>query len=298
MAAVGSIESLLTLQLLDGIIDDGKRGSTKREMIGQGIGNFASGLTGGIGGCALIGQSLINAQSGGGVSRLSGMSMAIFLALGIVSFAPLLGQIPVVVLAGVMLLVCQSTFSWGPLRLFGKIPNLDAFIIVLVTFVTVHDDLAKAVVVGTVTSALGFAWKQSTSITATMSHTKLIPPSGPILPNVKSYNVKGPLFFGTSQIFSRLFNVKDDPGDVVIDFTESRVFDHSALEAINNIADRYGALGKRVYLRHLSSDCARLLAKVHTDGLPPYEVVESNRNDPVYGVAEKSEMYRDIPVHK
>lgn len=298
MAAVGSIESLLTLQLLDGIIDDGKRGSTKREMIGQGIGNFASGLTGGIGGCALIGQSLINAQSGGGISRLSGMSMAIFLALGIVSFAPLLGKIPVVALAGVMLLVCQSTFSWGPLRLFGKIPNLDAFIIVLVTFVTVHDDLAKAVVVGTVTSALGFAWKQSTSISATVSYTKLIPPSGPILPSVKSYNIKGPLFFGTSQIFSRLFNVKEDPGDVVIDFTESRVFDHSALEAINSIADRYGAFGKRVYLRHLSSDCATLLEKVHSNGLPPYEIVESNRNDPVYGVAEKSEIYHDIPVHQ
>ena len=158
MSAVGAIESLLTLQLLDGIIDDGTRGSTKREVIGQGIGNLASGLTGGIGGCALIGQSLINAQSGGGVSRISGMSMALFLALGIVSFAPLLGQIPVVALAGVMLLVCQSTFSWGSLRLFGKIPNLDLFIIALVTFVTVKDDLAKAVLIGTITSALGFAY--------------------------------------------------------------------------------------------------------------------------------------------
>lgn len=203
MAAVGSIESLLTLQLLDGIIDDGKRGSTKREMIGQGIGNLASGLTGGIGGCALIGQSLINAQSGGGVSRLSGVSMALFLALGIVSFAPLLGQIPVVALAGVMLLVCQSTFSWGSLRLFGKIPNLDAFIIALVTIVTVHDDLAKAVLVGTITSALGFAWKQSTGISATISQTKLSPPSGPVLPSVKSYNINGPLFFGSTQAFGK-----------------------------------------------------------------------------------------------
>jgi SulP family sulfate permease len=159
MAAVGSIESLLTLQLLDGIIEDGKRGSTKRELIGQGIGNLASGLAGGIDGCALIGQSIINAQSGGGVSQLSGMSMALFLALGIVSFAPLLGKIPVVALAGVMLLVCQSTFSWGSLRLLGKIPTLDAFIIALVTVVTVKDDLAKAVLVGTITSALGFACK-------------------------------------------------------------------------------------------------------------------------------------------
>ena len=156
MAAVGSIESLLTLQLLDGIIDDGTRGSTKREVIGQGIGNLASGLTGGIGGCALIGQSLISAQSGGGVSRLSGMSMAMFLALGIVSFAPLLGQIPVVALAGVMLLVCQSTFSWGSLRLFGKIPTIDALVILLVTAVTIKDDLAKAVFMGT--CILSYSW--------------------------------------------------------------------------------------------------------------------------------------------
>jgi len=298
MAAVGSIESLLTLQLLDGIIDDGKRGSTKREVIGQGIGNLASGLTGGIGGCALIGQSLINAQSGGGVSRLSGMSMAMFLALGIVACAPLLGQIPVVALAGVMLLVCQSTFSWGSLRLLGKVPNLDLFIISLVTFVTVKDDLAKAVLIGTITSALGFAWKQSTTISATISQTKLDPPSGPTLPNVKSYNINGPLFFGSTQAFSRIFSVKEDPDDIVIDFTGSRVFDHSALEAINNIADRYGALGKRVYLRHLSKDCARLLGNVHGGGLPPYEVVESNSNDPFYGVAEKPEFYNDVPVPK
>ena len=298
MAAVGTIESLLTLQLLDGIIDDGKRGSTKREVIAQGIGNMASGLTGGIGGCALIGQSLINAQSGGGVSRLSGMSMALFLALGIVSFAPLLGQIPVVALAGVMLLVCQSTFSWGSLRLFGKIPNLDAFIIALVTIITVKDDLAKAVLVGTITSALGFAWKQSTTISATISQTKLIPSSGPILPSVKSYNINGPLFFGSTQSFSRLFSVKEDPNDVVIDFTGSRVFDHSALEAINGIADRYGSMGKRVYLRHLSRDCASLLGKIHDGGLPPYEVVELSPNDPYYGVATRPEIYNDIPVPK
>ena len=178
MCAVGSIESLLTLQLLDGIIDDGERGSTKKEIIGQGIGNLAAGLTGGIGGCALIGQSIINAQSGGGVSRLSGMSMAIFLALGIVTFAPLLGQIPVVALAGVMLLISQSTFEWGSLRLVGKIPNIDLLTIALVSFVTVKDDLAKAVVYGTIMSALSFAYKQSTAISAAIGRTKLIPPSG------------------------------------------------------------------------------------------------------------------------
>eukprot|EP00986_Skeletonema_menzelii_P010313 scaffold5018_cov147-Skeletonema_menzelii.AAC.8 len=286
MAAVGSIESLLTLQLLDGIVDDGKRGSTKKEVIGQGIGNLASGLTGGIGGCALIGQSLISVQSGGGVSKLSGISMSIFLALGIVTFAPLLGQIPVASLAGVMLLVCQSTFSWGSLRLLGKIPNMDAFIIALVTYVTVKDDLAKAVMIGTITSALGFAWKQSTKISTVISQTKLNPPSGPTLPNVKTYNINGPLFFGSTQRFSQLFSVKEDPDDVVIDFTQSRVYDHSALEAINNLADRYGSIGKRVYLRRLSSDCANLLEKVHKGGLPPYEVIEVSPVDPVYDVAE------------
>jgi len=298
MAAVGSIESLLTLQLLDGIVDDGKRGSTKKEVIGQGIGNLASGLTGGIGGCALIGQSLINAQSGGGVSRLSGVSMAIFLALGIVSFAPLLGQIPVVALAGVMLLVCQSTFSWGSLRLLGKIPNIDLAIVALTTFITVKDDLAKAVFVGTITSALSFAYKQSTTISATISQTKLVPPTGPTLGAVKCYNINGPLFFGSTQSFSRLFQVKDDMDDIVIDFTNSRVYDHSALEAINTIADRYGALGKRVYLRHLSRDCAQLLDKVHANGLPPYEVVEASPNDPFYGIAEESELYESVPVPK
>ena len=149
-----------------------------------------------------------------------------------------------------------------------------------------------------ITSALGFAFKQSTAISATISQTKLSPPSGPTLHSVKSYNINGPLFFGSTQSFSRLFSVKEDPDDIVIDFTSSRVFDHSALEAINALADRYGALGKRVYLRHLSSDCGRLLGKVHTGGLPPYEVIETNPNDPVYGVAEKAKLYEDVPVPK
>ena len=279
MAAVGSIESLLTMQILDGIADDGKRGSTKREVMAQGLGNIASGLTGGIGGCALLGQSIINMQSGGGISRLSGMSMAIFLALGIVGAAPLLGSVPVATLVGVMLLVCQSTFSWSSLRVLNKIPKLDAFIIFLVSFVTVKDDLAKAVVVGTITSALGFAWKQSTSIIAT---TNIVPASVP----TKEYKLSGPLFFGSTLQFNSIFDVKSDPDDVIIDFTESRVYDHSALEAINSLADRYGVMGKRVYLRHLSNDCAQLLDNIHEGGLPPYEMIQADpQTDPVYGVA-------------
>ena len=284
MAAVGSIESLLTMQLLDGIADDGKRGSTSREVMAQGLGNVASGLTGGIGGCALLGQSIINMQSGGGISRLSGMGMALFLALGIVCAAPLLGAVPVASLVGVMLLVCQSTFSWSSLRIFNKIPKVDAFIIALVSFVTVKDDLAKAVVAGTIASALGFAWKQSTSITASAN---LVPGSNSDdLELYKEYKLSGPLFFGSTMQFSSLFDIKSDPGDIIIDFTNSRIYDHSALEAINSLSDRYGAVGKRVRLRHLSSDCAQLLGNIHEGGLPPYEIIQSDPStDPVYGVA-------------
>jgi len=260
------------------------------------LGNIASGLTGGIGGCALLGQSIINMQSGGGVSRLSGMSMALFLALGIVCAAPLLGAVPVAALVGVMLLVCQSTFSWSSLRVLNKVPKLDAFVIALVSFITVKDDLAKAVVVGTIASALGFAWKQSTCIKAT---SKLVPASvsvnskdkgkgGDGVNLWKEYKLSGPLFFGSILRFSSIFDVKEDPNDVIIDFTDSRVYDHSALEAVNNLADRYGESGKRVYLRHLSSDCAQLLDKIHEGGLPPYEMIQADpQTDPVYGVATR-----------
>ncbi len=281
MAAVGAIESLLTMQLLDGIADDGKRGSTKKECIAQGIGNAASGFAGGIGGCALLGQSIINASSGGLKSRLSGMSSAIFLALGIVAGAPLLSAVPIAALVGVMFMVCISTFSWSSLRIISKIPKLDAFTIFLVSFVTVHDDLAKAVVAGTITSALGFAWKQSTSISASESFVKTRNSKKPW----KAYNLNGPLFFGSTTKFASLFDIRNDPDDIIIDFTESRVYDHSALEAINNLADKYGEVGKKVYLRFLSVDCAKLLTKLH-GGSRPYEIIESDPSkDPVYGVA-------------
>ena len=280
MAAVGAIESLLTMQLLDGIADDGKRGSTKRECFGQGLGNMVSGFTGGIGGCALLGQSVINAQSGGLKSRISGMSMAVFLAMGIVACAPLLGNLPVAALVGVMLTVCQSTFSWSSLRIINKIPKLDAAIIFLVSFITVKDDLAKAVVAGVITNALGFAWRQSTSIRARESTVKV--------PGQKQqwklYNLNGPLFFASTTQFSNIFDVKNDTNDVIIDFTDSRVYDHSALEAINNIADKYKEAGKKVHLRHLSIDCAELLEQLNGSDRP-YELVESDpNNDPIYVV--------------
>ena len=305
MASVGAIESLLTMQLLDNIVDDGKTGSTKEECFGQGVGNIASGLTGGIGGCALLGQSVINVQSGGGLSRLSGMSVSLFLALGIVFGAPLLANIPIATLVGVMLCVCQSTFSWSSLRILNKIPKLDALVIFLVSFITVKDDLAKAVVAGVIASALGFAWKQSTGITATATATTIPLPTSAATATTtewKSYNINGPLFFGSTTQFTKLFNVKDDPTDIVIDFTNSRVYDHSALEAIHTIADKYDEVGKKVHLRHLSDDCTQLLTTLHGDGNSdnsdnddddgrdrrrPYKlIIESDpRTDPVYSIA-------------
>ena len=259
------------------MMDDGKRGSTRKECVGQGTGNIVSGLFGGIGGCALLGQSIINVQSGGGISRWSGMSMALFLALGIVAAAPLLGQVPVASLVGVMILVCFQTFNWSSLRLLNKIPKLDALVIALVSIVTVQRDLAQAVLVGTVASALGFAWKQSTRLTAVTSSSE----------QEKSYKLLGPLFFGSTQQFQTLFDCQNDPKRVILDFTDSRVMDHSALEAIHSLADAYGSLGKTVYLRHLSLDCTRLLSRMYRSGkLPPYEVIESDPDtDPEYGLA-------------
>jgi len=304
MATVGLVESLLTLQLVDGLVDDGKRGSTRQECIGQGLGNFASGLTGGMGGCALIGQSLINVQSGG-TSRLSGIAMSLFLALGLLSAAPLLGQVPIAALVGVMLLVCHSTFAWSSLRLAGRIPKTDLFCIALVSVVTVFRDLAQAVGVGTIVSALSFAWKQSTAIRVVRTEGAAARPEDEAVGEAgqtdgwRTYTVNGPLFFGSTQAFNGQFAPKDDPNDVVIDFLSSRVMDHSALVAINDLASRYGSLGKRVHLRHLSSDCAGLLQSLAAGALPPYELIEADPlTDPVYEVAEDSNVYANVAVPK
>ena len=287
MAAVGSIESLLTLQLVDGMVDDGKNGSARKECIAQGSGNILSGLFGGIGGCAVVGQSIINVESGGSVSRWSGMSMALFLALGMVLAGPLLGSIPVAALVGIMLLVCQSTFSWSSLRLLNKIPKMDAFVIALVSIITVQRDLAQAVLAGTVASALSFAWKQSTTLNS-YSMTKN---------DTKLYKLSGPLFFGSIAQFTGLFPYKrEDPTVVVLDFANSRVMDHSALEAIYNISEQYANVGKEVYLRHLSADAARLLSQLHKGEMmrpAPFQVMVDPENDPVYGVAEDSSRYAE-----
>ena len=269
--------------------DTGKRGSTSRECAAQGMGNVASALTGGIGGCALLGQSLINVESGGGKSRLSGMFMAAFLALGIVTAAPILGSVPIPSLVGVMLLVCQSTFSWSSLRILRRVPRLDAAVIALVSFVTVRDDLAKAVVAGTVASALGFAWQQSTSINAS-TEVRDVVGEDRVRKRVKTYALTGPLFFGSTSKFTSLFDPKEDPNDIVVDFSSCRVMDMSALEAINSVADKYGEMGKSVRLKRMSRNCADMLGRVNakrkgSGKLPPYEIVESDPpNDPVYDV--------------
>jgi len=303
MGTVGLLESLLTLQLVDGLVDDGKRGSTRQECIGQGLGNLMSGLTSGMGGCALIGQSLINVQSGG-TSRLSGIAMSLFLSLGLLCAAPLLGQVPIAALVGVMLLVCHSTFAWSSLRLVGRIPKVDLFCIVVVSLVTVFRDLAQAVGVGTVVSALSFTWNQSTSIRVSRSEGAAARPEDAAVGEPaktsgwRTYRVVGPLFFGSTRPFAAQFSPKDDPDDTVIDFLESRVMDHSALVAVNELSEKYGALGKRVHLRHLSTDCAGLLRNLNGE-LPPYELIEADPlTDPVYEVAEEARLYANVPAPK
>ncbi|GMH95666.1 hypothetical protein TrVE_jg13895 [Triparma verrucosa] len=273
MATVGLIESLLTLQLVDGLVDDGKRGSTSKECRGQGIGNIFSGVIGGMGGCALIGQSLINVEAGG-TGKLAGITMSATLGLGLLAFAPLLGQIPLASLVGIMLLVCQQTFAWSSLRLFGKIPKLDALIIVLVSYITVVEDLAIAVVSGTILSALSFAWKQSTQVHS----TQLVDSSG-----FRVFQLFGPIFFGSTQRFESQFDVKNIPeSEVVIDFGGSRVYDHSALETITTVADKLRENGKKVHLRRLSPDCQLLLGNMHEGGTPPFQIERDEQRDPRY----------------
>lgn len=207
------------------------------------------------------------------------MSMALFLAAGIVYGAPLLGTVPVASMVGVMLLVCQATFSWSSLRIMRKIPKLDALVIAIVSILTVERDLAQAVVAGTLLSAAGFAWKQSTRLNANSRMTDF---------GEKVYKLNGPLFFGTTTQFSALFDVKHDPYEVIVDFSDCRVCDHSAMEAIQNIIQRYGDAGKAISLRRLSKDCVQLLRRMNGGDLPAAVVIEQDDlADPSYGVLDK-----------
>jgi SulP family sulfate permease len=267
LAAIGLIESLLTLTLIDEITET--RGNSNKECIGQGAANVTCGVFGAMGGCAMIGQSMININSGGR-SRLSGITAAVLL-LGFILFAAsLIEMIPLAALVGVMFMVVLGTFEWSSFRLMKRIPKTDAFVIVLVSGVTVITDLAIAVCVGVIVSALVFAWEHAKHIYT----NNYIDEQGS-----KVYELHGPLFFGSVKNFAELFDINNDPNDVIIEFKYSRVADHSAIEAIDSLAERYKKAGKTVHLRHLSPDCIELLNKAKD--LVEVNVIE----DPHYKVA-------------
>ncbi len=268
LAAIGLIESLLTMTLVDEITET--RGRGNRVCIGQGTANIVTGFFGGMGGCAMVGQSIINTESGGR-QRTSGIVAALFLLSFILFASPLIEMIPLAALVGVMFMVVIGTFEWGSLQLFGKIPREDIFTGLLVAGVTVFFDLAIAVFVGVIVSALVFAWKHARSIQVKVHYD---PPSATV------YELEGPLFFGSVANFQNLFDPKNDTNDVVIEFKNSKVWDHSGIEAIDTLAERYIKAGKRLHLRHLSEDCRNLLKKAG-------DLVEVNLlEDPKYKVAD------------
>ncbi|MFG6590608.1 SulP family inorganic anion transporter [Sulfitobacter sp. 1A12157] len=267
LAAIGLIESLLTLNLVGDLT--GKRGGASQECIAQGVANTVTGFFGGMGGCAMIGQSMINVKSGGR-TRVAGIAAAVFLLLFILVGSPVIELIPLAALVGVMFMVVIGTFAWNSLTILRKVPLMDAFVIILVTVVTVMEDLAVAVVVGVIVSALAYAWNNARRIHATTRES--VTEKG-----AKVYEVHGPLFFGSSDGFAELFDVENDPQVVIVDFADSRVVDQSALQAIEAMAAKYEAAGKRLQLRHLSRDCHRLLNKaghlmVDSDDDPDYEL--------------------------
>ncbi|MEL6617599.1 MAG: SulP family inorganic anion transporter [Pseudomonadota bacterium] len=265
LAAIGLIESLLTLNLVGDLT--GQRGGASQECIAQGVANTATGFFGGMGGCAMIGQSMINVKSGGR-TRIAGVAAALFLLAFILVGSSVIELIPLAALVGVMFMVVIGTFAWNSLKILRKVPLTDAFVIVLVTVVTVMEDLAVAVVVGVIVSALAYAWNNARRIHAKTYDT----PEG-----ARVYQVQGPLFFGSATGFVEMFQVEGDPREVIIDFADSRVVDQSALQAIEAVALKYEDMGKRVQLRHLTRDCHKLLTKaghlmVDSDDDPDYAV--------------------------
>lgn len=267
LAIIGLSESLMTLTLIDERTQT--QGNGNKECIAQGIGNIVSGFFKSMGGCAMIGQSMINITSGGR-GRLSGIVAGVFLLLFIVLLWPLIKMIPLAALVGVMFMVVIETFEWATFKFIRKIPLHDALIIVVVTAVTVATDLAIAVVVGVILASLVFAWQTAKNIHA----VERINAEGS-----KEYEVHGPLFFGSSSHFKELFSPSTDPQDVIIDFKYSRVADHSAIDSIKSIAAHYAMLGKKLHLRHLSLECKTLLGKAG-------DMVEVNMlEDPDYFVA-------------
>jgi len=268
VAAVGLIESLLTLNIIDEITET--RGQGNREAVAQGLANTLSGLFSGMGGCAMIGQSLINISSGAR-ARLSGIVASLLLLSFIMFGSSLIELVPMAALTGLMIMVAIGTFEWASLRTFNKMPASDIFVMVMVTLVTVFlHNLALAVVVGVIISALVFAWDNAKRIRA----RKRFDEDG-----VKHYEIYGPLFFGSVSTFNSKFDILNDPDEIVIDFEESRVVDMSAIEALNKITERYLKVGKKVHLKHLSPDCKKLLRNAE-------EIIEVNvLEDPTYKLA-------------
>jgi len=272
LAAIGLIESLMTLNLVDELTET--RGNANRECLAQGGANIITGLFGGMGGCAMIGQSIINIKSGGR-NRLSGIVAAVTLLAFILFASSLIEQVPIAALVGVMFMVVVGTFAWSSFRILNKIPLSDALVLISVSTLTVIFDLAVAVIAGIIISALVFAWENAKRIRARKHFLD---------DGTKVYEIWGPLFFGSIQEFKSKFNVNDDPKNVRIDFMESRVSDHSALEALYQMVYKYEAVGKTLTIQHLSEECQNLMIKAS----PRLEkVIEKNIDDPRYHVMVK-----------
>ena len=275
-ASVGLIESLMTMNLVDELTET--RGNGNKECIAQGAGNIVSGLFGGTGGCGMIGQTVININAGGR-GRLSGIMMAITLLTFILFTDKFIEQVPIAALIGVMFMMVIETFAWSSFRILKKIPKSDAFVLITVSAVTVIFDLAIAVFVGVIISALVFAWENARRIRA----RKRFKEDG-----TKIYEIWGPLFFGSIATFNEKFDIKNDPIKVEIDFIEARISDHSAIEAIFALVEKYQAANKQIILKHLSEDCKVLLYKAS----PIFkDVIEENIDDPRYHLAANPEKF-------
>ena len=249
LAVIGLIESLMTLNLIDELTET--HGNGNKECVAQGAANILNGFFGGMGGCAMIGQSIINIKSGGR-GRLSGIVAALALLCFILFASSYIEMIPIAALVGVMFMVVIGTFAWNTFKIWNKIPLTDVIVILLVTVLTVIFDLAIAVIAGVIISSLVFAWENALRIRA----RKRIDEHG-----IKHYEIYGPLFFGSIELFNSKFDVKNDPQEIVVDFAESRVMDQSAIEALNKLAERYHKNSKSIHLRHLSADCVKLIKK-------------------------------------
>jgi len=267
MAAVGLTEGLLTLNLVDEITNT--RGNSNRECLAQGTANIANGFFGGMGGCPMIAQTLVNLDAGAR-ARLSAIVASLTILAIILFGAPVIELLPMAALTGVMIVVAAGTFEWASLKVFGKMPKTDVIVMIIVMLITIFmHNLALAVLIGVIISALAFAWDNATKIRA----RKYVDDKGS-----KHYEMYGPLFFGSISAFNEKFDIENDPEDVIIDFSDCKVADMSAIEALNNLTEKYLNAGKKIHLRHLSADCQVLLKNAN-------KIIEVNIfEDPTYHV--------------